>query len=113
MPDDESSSDEIEIGGKKKEYVIRKEDVAKIRKSLKKHGHKLGSKSPVVDRYIGRKIKPSYKNPVRSKYKPGAPQQPGTPKNTGNVKDFIDMARKGQSFKMGNRLKRKLQGKRK
>jgi len=73
-------------------------------------------KSSILDKYIGKEIKAKYKTPVKSKYKPSQnnlPPRDGEPGNTGNIKDIIDLARQGgQGFKMGNKLKKKLQRKR-
>lgn len=118
MPDDEnSSSDEVDLKtGKKKEPVkFNKRHLEKIRKSIAKG--KLAKRSSIVEKYVGKEIKAKYKTPVKSKYKPGQnnlpPRNTGEPGSTGNIKDIIDLARKGnQGFKMGNRLKKKLQGKR-
>ena len=121
MPDDkdESSSDDMEIGSpknnvKKKPVMIDKKQMAKMRKMISKMDGKPINKSPIVDKYIGKELKVNYKNPVRSKYKPtSGPEAQGQPRDTGSIKDFIDMARKGQNFKMDNKLRNKLQGKKK
>lgn len=109
MPDDESSSEDMELSNKKNEpLVITKEHIQKIRNSLGKHGHKIGNTSSIVDKYIGKEIKPNYKSPVKRKINP----KNELPGSTGDIRDFIQMAQKGQNFKMGNKLKNKIRGKR-
>lgn len=106
LPEDDSSQDGQDLNETPTEFEIKKKHIDRIRKAVKNDGGKIGYKSPVVDKYIGRMMKVEYKSPpspIKNKI-PG-----NTGKNDGNIKDLIDMARKGQgNLKLGNKLKKKL-----
>jgi hypothetical protein len=109
LPDDEDSrQDDIDLttGKKPDEFEIKGKHIARIRKAVKNQGGEIGYKSHVVDKYIGKKIKPQFKRPSNPvKHRMGH----NNPKESGNIKDLISMGLKGQSnIKIGNRLKKKL-----
>lgn len=102
---DESSSGEeaIDLKQQPEEFKVEKKDFEKIRKTVK--GLKYRSK--VVDKYVGKTIKPEFKNTsnpiVKKRIGPSDAPEPE------NAKDLINMAIKNQgNFVLGDKLKKKL-----
>jgi hypothetical protein len=104
MPDKDDPQDEsIDLNNNvEKEFKVEKKHINKIRKAVKSQGGKIGYRSPTVEKYIGKKMNVEYK-------KPTSPIKNKDVENSGNMKDLIDMARKGQgNINMGNKLKKRL-----
>ena len=107
MPEEDTPQGEIDLttGKEPDEFEIKKKHFDRIRKSVVSQGGKIAYKSPVVDKYIGTKVKPDFKpipNPIKGRRGQGEPQ-------VNSMTDMIDMARKGQgSIGLGNKLKKKL-----
>ena len=112
MPDkDASQEDEIDLTTNKKagEFVLKQKHFDKIRKNAERHGSKVKYRSPIVEKYLGKKVKPEFKQPTNPiKNRQGSIGKKDDEPQTMN--DLINMARSGQgNIGMGNKLRKKLQ----
>lgn len=106
LPEDEGLQESDDLNTAPTDFEIKSKHINRIRKAVKGDGGKIGYKSPVVDKYIGRHMNVKYKEPTN----PVKNRIPGQSKDNGNIKGLIDMARKGQgNIALGNKLKKKLQ----